>query len=74
MKLLTIGLLGNCIGGVCPNEGAPVVVPAVDKGTESSVEACDRAEVAAVEGLAFDYPNQTSTRVSPDPDVALKCM
>src|SRR5918995_6080942 len=52
--LFTVGFLEDLICGLGPDERVAAVVPAVDEGADLGVEVADRAEGAAVDGLAFD--------------------
>jgi hypothetical protein len=60
------------VGGFGPYEGLAAVVTSVDEGPDLDQEVSDGGKRAAVDGLAFDDAEQTSTRFSHDPEAGVK--
>ena len=65
MRLLTVGLLQDLLGGLGPDEGVAAVAPAVDERADVGVELADGAKGAAVDGLALDDAGPGLDQVQP---------
>jgi len=61
---LTVGFLEDFLGGLCPHEGMGAFVLSGDEGADGGGQFADVAEGSAVDGLALDDAEPTSTRLS----------
>jgi hypothetical protein len=61
------------LGGLCPYEGTGGFVLSGDEGADGGGQFADVAEGSAVDGLALDDTEPTSTRLSQDAEVGVKC-
>jgi hypothetical protein len=70
---LTVELGEDLVGGLGPGEGLAVLVPALAEAIDGGGELIDAGEVATAKGLTVDDGEDTSTRLSQDAEVGVKC-